>query len=190
GWLDYIAPQLYWRIDQTAQSYPVLLRWWTSVNSKQRHVYAGNSVARLDGKAWKQREIINQVNISRNLREQLSLGNIFFSVSAIQENSQGIADKFKSLLYKEPTLVPTMPWKDTIPPASPIAVEAENRKISWATGGGEIRSWTIYKKSGSNWILQQVLPQEKTETTVEPGTYAVCAVDRMANQSTGIVVKI
>ena len=190
GWLDYIAPQLYWRIDQTAQSYPVLLRWWTSINSKQRHVYAGNSVARLDGKAWKQREIVKQVGISRSLREQLSLGNIFFSASGIQENRQGITDKFKSFLYKEPALAPTMPWKDTIPPASPVAVQAENRKITWATGGGEIRSWTLYKKSDNNWILEQVLPKEKTEATVEPGTYAVCAIDRMANQSAGIVVTI
>lgn len=190
GWLDYIAPQLYWRIDQTAQSYPVLLRWWTSINSKQRHVYVGNTVARLDGKAWKQREIIQQVTISRSLREQLSLGNIFFSVSAIKENRQGIAEKFKSLLYKEPALVPTMPWRDAIPPASPVAVQAENRKITWATGSGEIRSWAIYKKIGSNWKLQRVLSKGTTFATVEPGIYAVCAVDRMSNQSAGVVVTV
>src|SRR5579871_3371768 len=28
GWLDYWTPQLYWKIDQTGQSYPVLLKWW------------------------------------------------------------------------------------------------------------------------------------------------------------------
>ncbi len=96
--MDYIAPQLYWRIDQAAQSYPVLLRWWMSINSKQRHIYVGNTIARLDAKAWKQREIIQQVTISRSLREQLSLGNIFFSASAIEENRQDIAEKFKGLL--------------------------------------------------------------------------------------------
>jgi len=190
GWLDYIAPQLYWRIDQTAQSYPVLLRWWTSINPKRRHVYAGNSVARLDGKAWKQIEIIKQVNISRNLREQLSLGNIFFSVSGIQENRQGIAEKFKSSLYKEPALVPTMPWKDAIPPASPKEVQGENRKITWAADDDKVRSWTIYKQNGNDWKLQQVLSKDTTAVTVEPGTYAVCAVDRMANQSAGVAVTV
>lgn len=190
GWLDYIAPQLYWRIDQTAQSYPVLLRWWTSINSQQRHVYAGNTVARLDGKAWKQSEIIKQVTISRNLDKSLSLGNIFFSVSAITENRQNIAQQFKSSLYNEPALVPTMPWRNELAPASPVAVQANNGKITWASGGGEIRSWTLYKKSGNDWKLQRILAKDTTFTTVEPGIYALCAVDRMANQSAGVVVTV
>ncbi|MGB3760097.1 MAG: hypothetical protein WBA07_27595 [Rivularia sp. (in: cyanobacteria)] len=161
-----------------------------SINSKQRHIYAGNTIARLDGKAWKQREIIQQVTISRSLREHLSLGNIFFSASAIEENRQDIAEKFKYLLYKQPALVPRMPWKNAIPPASQVKVQADNRKISWATGGGEIRSWTLYIRSGSNWKLQRVLSKGTTFATIEPGTYAVCAVDRMANQSAGVVVTV
>ena len=28
GWVDYLAPQLYWAIDPPDQSFPVLLRWW------------------------------------------------------------------------------------------------------------------------------------------------------------------
>ncbi|MEA5598977.1 glycoside hydrolase family 10 protein [Rivularia sp. UHCC 0363] len=187
GWLDYIAPQLYWRIDQTAQSYPTLLKWWTSINSKQRHVYAGNTIARLDGEAWTQAEIIKQVTISRSLNK-MSLGNIFFSVNAIKENRQGIAEKFKSLLYREPALVPVMQWRNTLPPASPIQVEANNRKITWATGGGEIRYWTLYKKTGNEWKLQRVLSKGTTFATVESGTYALCAVDRLANQSAGVII--
>ncbi|MBF2015150.1 MAG: family 10 glycosylhydrolase [Rivularia sp. T60_A2020_040] len=190
GWLDYIAPQLYWRIDQTAQSYPILLEWWTSINSKQRHVYAGNTIARLDGEAWTQEEILKQVAISRSLNKSLSLGNIFFSVNAIKENRQNIADKFKSLLYKEPALVPVMQWQNTLPPASPIKVETKNRKITWATGGGEIRSWTLYKKTGNDWKLQRILSQGTTAATVEPGTYAVCAVNRIAVQSAGVIISV
>ncbi len=144
----------------------------------------------MDGKAWKQREIIKQVTISRSLREQLSLGNIFFSASSIKENRQDIAKKFKSLLNKEPALVPRMPWKNAIPPASSVKVQADNRKISWATGGGEICSWTLYKKNGSNWKLQRVLSKGTKFATVEPGTYAVCAVDRMANQNADVVVTV
>ncbi len=33
GWLDYLAPQLYWKIEKTQQSYPVLLNWWIKQNS-------------------------------------------------------------------------------------------------------------------------------------------------------------
>ena len=28
GWIDYIAPQLYWPIDRKEQSFPRLLAWW------------------------------------------------------------------------------------------------------------------------------------------------------------------
>ena len=33
GWLDYLAPQLYWPIAQTAQSFPVLLDYWSRTNA-------------------------------------------------------------------------------------------------------------------------------------------------------------
>ena len=28
GWVDYLAPQLYWNIDAPEQSYSALLEWW------------------------------------------------------------------------------------------------------------------------------------------------------------------
>ena len=188
GWLDYIAPQLYWPIDQIPQSYPVLLEWWTSINSKGRHIYTGNTLERLDWENWETEEIVRQVSISRNLGENLSLGNIFFSADLIKNNFQDIAKTFESKLYSEPALVPTMSWQNTLPPASPTKVQAKNRKITWAAGGSDIRSWTLYKKSGNDWKLQRVLSASTTGIVVVPGTYALCAVDRMANQSVGIIV--
>ncbi|MGF1677080.1 MAG: hypothetical protein ACFCUV_25850, partial [Rivularia sp. (in: cyanobacteria)] len=87
-------------------------------------------------------------------------------------------------------LVPVMQWRNTLPPTSPIKVETKNRKIIWASGGGEIRSWTLYKKSGNNWKLQRILSKHTTQATVEPGTYAVCAVNRMAVQSAGVIISV
>ena len=47
GWADYFAPQLYWPIAQTAQSFPVLLDWWVSQNTKGRHVWPGLATYRI-----------------------------------------------------------------------------------------------------------------------------------------------
>lgn len=47
GWADYLAPQLYWPIAQTAQSFPVLYDWWTSQNTKGRHVFPGLATYRI-----------------------------------------------------------------------------------------------------------------------------------------------
>jgi uncharacterized lipoprotein YddW (UPF0748 family) len=191
GWVDYLAPQLYWKIDQTAQSYSVLLKWWTQVNPKKRHIYAANNIAQLDGKSWKYEEINKQVDISRKLVDALSLGNIFFSMSSLSENRQGIYDKFKSSIYAKPVLVPTMAWRDALPPFPPTGLTAKNRQLTWkATDERDVRSWTLYKQSGGGWTLLRILPGTTRVATVEPGIYALCAVDRMANESAGLVVMV
>ena len=191
GWVDYLAPQLYWRTDQTQQSYPVLLKWWTEINSQRRHIYAGNNIGQLDGKAWKSEEIEKQVKISRNQAPDLSLGNIFFSVGSIIENRQDISDTFQNSLYTKPALVPTMSWRSTTAPAPPKELQVNNRRLSWQPGDNQpVRSWTLYRQSDSSWTIQRVLSAGTTFATVQPGTYAVCAVDRLANESQGVVIRV
>lgn len=65
GWMDILQPQLYWRIDPPAQSYPVLLDWWVAEtqNPKLRHVYAGQYLSRVEIDDWPITEIRNQVKI-------------------------------------------------------------------------------------------------------------------------------
>ncbi|MDJ0737319.1 MAG: family 10 glycosylhydrolase [Nostocaceae cyanobacterium] len=191
GWVDYIAPQLYWRTDQTRQSYSALLKWWTSINPQRRHIYTGNNIAQLDGKAWKNTEIDKQVRISRSLEGNLSLGNIFFSVSSIMENRQGIADRLKSSLYNQPALIPTIAWRSNIPPSPPTNLRFIPPRLNWDEASNpDIRSWSLYRQSGNNWTLQRVLSRGTNFATVTPGTYAVCAVDRMGNESVGVVISV
>ncbi|WP_193196885.1 glycoside hydrolase family 10 protein [Nostoc sp. MG11] len=191
GWIDYIAPQLYWRTDQTQQSYSALLKWWTQVNTKQRHVYAGNNLTEPSNKSRESDEIEKQVKISRSQAGQFSLGNIFFNLGVLTENSQGIADKFQSLLYNKPALPPTLSWQNTTPPPPPTELQVNNRKLSWQSGDTQpVRSWTLYRQSGDTWILQRILSAGTTFATVQPGTYAVCAVDRLANESVGVVISV
>ena len=38
GWIDYFMPQLYWQINNVPLSFPVLLGWWESENTKGRHL--------------------------------------------------------------------------------------------------------------------------------------------------------
>ncbi|BAZ41775.1 hypothetical protein NIES4101_77430 [Calothrix sp. NIES-4101] len=192
GWIDYIAPQLYWRTDQPKQSYQALLKWWTEINTKQRHIYAGNNIGQLDGKAWKNEEIAKQITISRNPMNNLSLGNIFFSMSSIIENRQGIADTFQGTIYNRPALAPTMSWRNATSPSIPTGLQVSNRRLNWqpAANNQDIRSWTLYRQNGDTWTLQRVLSRGTNFATVEPGTYVVCAVDRMANESLGVTITV
>lgn len=193
GWVDYMAPQLYWRIDPPEQSYSALLQWWTENNLKKRHIYPGNRLSVLDGKDWPISEYERQVAITRNLASNLSLGNIFYSMKPLKENRLGVFDTFKTSLYAEPALVPTMAWLGNVAPAIPESVVVKGGKLTWKTAAAsaDIRSWTLYKQStDTSWKLVRVMDATTTTITLEPGSYALCAVDKMANESAGVIISV
>ncbi|MBI5718432.1 MAG: family 10 glycosylhydrolase [Burkholderiales bacterium] len=41
GWLDYLAPQLYWPIASEGQPFAPLLQYWARTNVRQRHLWPG-----------------------------------------------------------------------------------------------------------------------------------------------------
>jgi len=191
GWVDYIAPQLYWRIEPIAQSYPLLLEWWTEHNPQGRHIYAGNALYKMERENWPLSEYEKQVEISRNLASEKSLGNIFFNMKVLSENPRGIADSFKNSIYTQPALPPLREWLDTVEPPLPSGVAGSGGKLTWhATANQDIRFWTLYHKQGESWTLEKILPVATTEIRVASGTYAICTVDWLANESKGVVVSV
>jgi uncharacterized lipoprotein YddW (UPF0748 family) len=195
GWVDYLTPQLYWRIDQTAQSYPMLLDWWLDNNPKQKHIYPGNNLGRLDGDKWTVGEINKQIEITRNREKRLALGNVFFSMKSFSDNRQQIYDNFKSTTYAQPALVPAMSWQLGTAPSRPAGLEAQtagtSNVLSWDNATDlNIRSWTLYQKINGDWKLLKILNAETTEITVEKGTYALCSVNNMALESVGVYIEI
>ena len=116
GWVDYLTPQIYWRIDPPQQSYPKVLEWWLNENPMKRHLYAGNGAYLLNpvhhGHAgnWKVSELQRQVNISRSLAAELSLGNIFFDANVFKENVKNVSGIFREYVYTHRVDTPYMPW--------------------------------------------------------------------------------
>jgi uncharacterized lipoprotein YddW (UPF0748 family) len=74
GWLDYLAPQLYWPIDRAGQPFPVLLDYWLAQNTAGRHVWPGLFTSQvvnraagqpLGPRAWPASELLAQVGLQR-----------------------------------------------------------------------------------------------------------------------------
>lgn len=189
GWVDYLAPQLYWRIDPPAQSYPVLLNWWTDNNPQQRHIYVGNNLSQLDGKAWELSEIERQIDLTRQQRSRLALGNIFFSMDDLLTNREGVRDRFQTATFRSPALVPQMPWLSAALPSIPANLRVAEGKLTW-TPAANVRAWTLYRQQSDTWNLTRILPASTTSAIVSPGTYALCRVDRLAAESAGVVVTV
>lgn len=190
GWVDYLAPQLYWRIDPPAQSYPVLQNWWAANNTKQRHLYIGNNIGQLDGKAWELTEIERQIEITRQQTTGDVLGNIFFSMSTLLENREGVSDRFQSVTYRTPALAPVISWLSTSSPALPTAVRGENGKLVWNSASNDVRAWSVYRQTGNQWVLINILPGATRAIALQPGTYALCGVNRLSQESRGVVATV
>jgi uncharacterized lipoprotein YddW (UPF0748 family) len=196
GWLDYLAPQLYWPVDAPAQSFPVLLDWWAAQNPHQRHLWPGISVTGTEGNR-PPREILNQVRLTR--AQSGASGNIFWSVRPILTNRQGIADLLANELYTQPALPPACPWLGATAPPPPAfnvspRLAAAGLKLAWEPAGPEpVRLWVLQIKTGAQWKTQilparqrsQILPRQ-----LRPDALALSAVDRCGNASKATVLEV
>lgn len=126
GWLDYIVPQVYFSFGFGRVPYANLVDWWTE-NAFGKHLYIGHAAYRVGAedvdRNWNSKvELPNQL---RFLREKGALGSAFFSSRSLKRNTYGITDSLRNEFYRLPALVPTMPWKDNIPPQPPLNLRAE-----------------------------------------------------------------
>ena len=165
GWLDYLAPQLYWPIAQTAQSCPVLLDYWSRTNAKKRHLWPGLFTSKIDDSeaSWKVDEIRQQIDFLR--KDAGSSGHIHFSAVALTQNRRGIADVLGQEMYATDALVPATPWlrpKSAAFMPAPIATlgceaNADERMpascridIGGATKIDGLM-WSVWSKYGTTW---------------------------------------
>ena len=110
GWVDYVAPQLYWEIGHKLADYEELIDWW-SRHSYGCHIYIGHGIYRAfeKGMAWKNpNELPNQIKM---LRQYPSVqGSIYFSSKSFDRNPNGWNDSLQNNYYKTPALIPEMDW--------------------------------------------------------------------------------
>lgn len=187
GWCDYLAPQLYWPISQTAQAYPTLLKFWLANNPSQRHLWVGNFTSRLTegAKGWSAKEILNQVAMSRQTGDDS--GNIHFSMECLMSNSQGVTTALKSGPYANEAFVPPSPWLGGKKVEAPLldAVSGGNAVIRSSS-----QLFAISYLIEGNWTSWESLSQ--TVTPSKPGAQyvAVVAFDRTMAASDPLIVKL
>jgi uncharacterized lipoprotein YddW (UPF0748 family) len=119
GWIDYVAPQLYWEFGHHAAPYEVLLDWWNN-HSYGRQCYIGLGFYKAGSSPpWREKtQIPNQI---RALREEPHIqGVIFFSSTSFEKNPYGWNDSLQEHFFRYPALVPPMNWIDSIKPPGPV----------------------------------------------------------------------
>ena len=137
GWLDYLAPQLYWPVAQAPQAFDVLLDYWLAQNTRARHVWPGLYTSRIDNsaKAFAPEEIVKQIAVTRS-RAGVQ-GHLHFSIAALMDNRKGIADQLRVQTYQTAALAPASPWLGSDLPLAPaVAVRRESNGVGLKLSAG------------------------------------------------------
>jgi uncharacterized lipoprotein YddW (UPF0748 family) len=192
GWLDYLAPQLYWADGDKEHSFSALLKWWAGQNTKARHLWPG--IAAFKGGQWKQDEIPNQIRLAR--KQPGVSGCILYSARNLMTHA-ALAGTLKGELNAEPALVPASPWLDSVAPEKPGmfvsgADNPANLRVTWnATGSEPVWLWIVQIKTGAEWTTE-ILPGSASSHSLNgarPDAIAVTAVDRTGNASPPAVLQ-
>lgn len=162
GWLDYLAPQLYWPVGAPNQSYPALLRWWVEQNEHSRHIWPGNFTSRVGERrqpAWTPAELLRQVRATRD--QPGAGGNIHFSMSALLKDMGQVVKPLREQAYARPALVPASPWLEREPaPRAEVALAGTDRgtvQLTLASDAPErVRTWIVRALYGDRWQVQLV----------------------------------
>lgn len=190
GWCDYFAPQLYWRMEASAQPYAPLLKWWTEQNTLHRHLWPGLFTSRVDGtdpaKKWDLSEITRQIQATRI--QPGATGNIHFSMNTFTKN--GVLDNLLSTsVYAQAALVPASPWLEATAPVPPhISVTHPAQPaitlVTWQAGDKQpVREWVAQTYNKGTWTTEILPGQTQSKTWQSGKIVAISAVDRYGNQS-------
>lgn len=205
GWIDYLVPQLYWPIDQKEQAFETLLDYWRKQNTQGRHVWAGLFASRVlaapstegvgSAASWTPGEITRQIATVR--QQAPGSGHAHFSMVALLQNRQGLADRLQAETYRGPTLVPASPWLEADAPTVPVATLSSQSgvvriRIAPVTLSKPVAAWAVWLRYGSQWFFQvsrapglSVPVQAAGENAAGPALTGVVisAIDRVGNES-------
>ncbi len=184
GWCDYFAPQLYWGISPPQTSFTTLLDWWNSENVRHRHVWPGMNSLNA-GDKWPPSEIVNQIKVTRRFPAP---GHIHWNVTALMRSDALDAALVRDA-YQQPALIPTSPWLDSTPPASPrlnVNPWKKTMTIGWQNTGTEpARWWVLQCRTNAVWATE-IFPAGESgryRENFQPDAIVIRAVDRAGNLS-------
>lgn len=191
GWVDYLAPQLYWNATRPQQDYETLLRWWTGLSQDGRFIFAGNNLAQLGADAgWSVAEFRRQVGISRALRDAGSLGNVYFHIGPLLQDRASVNAMLHGDFYGRPALTPPVADLREVAVAVP-RVTVEGARVRVRAGDERaLRAWTVYRDQGGEWTLDRIVPAGTEAFELPAGRFAVAAAARHGVESRGVVIEV
>ena len=101
GWIDYVAPQIYWEFEQKNAPYKAVLDWW-STHTYGKNCYIGLGIYKAGSNAyWRDvTQLPRQIEALRNTPN--IQGMIFFSSKSFNKNPNGWSDSLRLHYFAVP----------------------------------------------------------------------------------------
>ena len=133
GYIDYIVPQLYWRIGHPAADYDELIHWWNNQDYKGQ-LYIGQSIG-----TFGERDLDNPA-VSQTARKMQLVrdlpnvdGNVWWPGWSLAAEPRGfaLADSLRLVYQRHPALIPAYTDLDAVAPAPVASIKASGKGITW-----------------------------------------------------------
>ena len=194
--IDYISPQVYWKIGYSIADYGKITPWWGKVAEKfGRQVFISNSISSITSTSTEvqYKEYADEVELNRTSSLDGNPGAIFYSCKYLYAfNSNSLGHYLSKTVFTHPALPPAMPWKEGYNPGEVQHLERNGNVLSW--DGYENVRYSIYafpNTMNTNTFTGQIdyLLGMSYETEFDiPERYrqgfqfAVCVLDRVGNE--------
>jgi len=186
GWVDYIAPQLYWPLDGAENRFRALDAWWRSENPQNRYVWPALYTSHVFGGRddWPPQEIAAEVDAIRQSRVGTTdvPGHIHFRLSALFADHGELAAELDANEYQRMALVPSFPWLGSEKPAAPlVSVIPGSGPAAIAITAGDstrVRWWLVQTRDSTGAWSAALRPvgDARLPIDVSPAEVAVRAI--------------
>jgi uncharacterized lipoprotein YddW (UPF0748 family) len=204
GWVDYLAPQVYWYIGQTGSDYKLLVPWWNE-NAFGRHIYIGLADYKMGTAGWTSpTQIADQIGMNR--ANANVFGQIHFRHAFLQADPLGYRTALMKSTYRAPALPPAMAWKGSGAPLAPSQLSAtaatnDAVQLTWSASPDaadeleKVRRYAVYRSDTRAFDLEAPGKLIGLTDGAAPGFvdanagagkywyYTVTAVNRLSSES-------
>jgi uncharacterized lipoprotein YddW (UPF0748 family) len=192
GWVDYLAPQLYWVTTAPRQPYAALAAWWARIpRAPGTWMMIGNNLSALGSTAdWTIDEYLEQLRLTRGEAPQGMAGNIWFSLRPLREGRQGIGDVLRQRAYSTPALTPVVARMRDIPVDPPRVSPTPSGALRVEHAQPDtLRGYALYDRVGGAWVFQGLRRAAAVELMPSSTRRAVSAVGLHGVESRAVVLE-
>jgi uncharacterized lipoprotein YddW (UPF0748 family) len=189
GWVDYLAPQLYWTSTSTGQPFGPLIAWWAEQATEGRPIIPSLALYRLGSSpAWTTEELATQIALTRGEAPDTA-GATIFRHQFLRDDLLGSRATIGAA-FAAPSRPPALPGHASAIVEAPLPTLAGATVTLAHSASGTLAGYAIYRASGSAHTFERWVPAGSPSVTLDAGSYAISAIDRAGAESGGVELTV